>query len=347
MGLKMFGFEMHRFHVAVLLMFLFVAARATAQTTPSACESLPHADHPKVMLSNGPVYAVVFLPDAKSGYYRGSRFDWAGVVGCLSYNGHTYFGEWFRKYDPLLHDAITGPVEEFRSDDGGLGYSEAKAGELFVKPGVGVLRKTKDEPYQFVAPYPLVDSGKWTFHAKRDRIVFTQRLTSPIGIAYIYEKTLRLEKDKAEMVLEHRLKNVGSKAIDTDVYDHDFFILDGKPTGPGMVVKFSFTPTAGKSLGSAAAIQGKEVVYKDELQPGQSFAGYLKGYSDNVSDYDFTVVDRKTGVGVQQTSDSPISKFYLWSIRTTICPEAYIHLQISPGKTQSWKIRYRFFADEK
>jgi len=319
----------------------------TAETTPPTCDGLPHADHPKATVSNGLLNAVVFLPDVKSGYYRGARFDWAGVVGCLSYKGRTYFGEWFREYDPLLHDAITGPVEEFRSNDGGLGYSEAKPGDLFVKPGVGVLRKNKDEPYQFVEAYPLIDSGKWTVRTKRDRIIFTQRLTSPIGLAYIYEKILRLEKDKAEMILEHRLKNIGSKAIDTDVYDHDFFMLDGKPTGPGMVVKFPFAPIAEKSLGTVAEIKGKEIIYKDELLPKQSFAGYLKGYSNSISDYDFTVVDRRTGVGVQQTSDSPISKLYLWSIRTTICPEAYIHLQIEPGKSQSWKIRYRFFVGEK
>ena len=40
------------------------------------CSTLPNADHPKAALSNGLVKAVVFLPDAKDGYYRASRFDW-------------------------------------------------------------------------------------------------------------------------------------------------------------------------------------------------------------------------------------------------------------------------------
>src|SRR5882724_6325180 len=124
------------FQVVFLLMLVLSTMKTlTAETTPPTCDGLPHADHPKATVSNGLLNAVVFLPDVKSGYYRGARFDWAGVVGCLSYKGRTYFGEWFREYDPLLHDAITGPVEEFRSNDGGIGYGEAKPGGLFVKPG--------------------------------------------------------------------------------------------------------------------------------------------------------------------------------------------------------------------
>lgn len=56
------------------------------------------------------------------------------------------------------------------------------------------------------------------------------------------------------------------------------------------------------------------------------------------------VEDQKTGVGVEQTADLPISRFNFWSIRTTICPEAYIHLVIEPGQTARWSIRYRFYA---
>jgi len=42
--------------------------------------------------------------------------------------------------------------------------------------------------------------------------------------------------------------------------------------------------------------------------------------------------------------DLPISSMYFWSIRTTICPEAYVHLKISPGQTTHWATRYRFYA---
>jgi hypothetical protein len=69
------------------------------------------ADVPQAEISNGIVKAKIYLPDATRGYYRGVRFDWAGVVPSLTYQGHEFFGKWFDKYDPFLHDAIMGPVE--------------------------------------------------------------------------------------------------------------------------------------------------------------------------------------------------------------------------------------------
>ena len=39
----------------------------------------------------------------------------------------------------------------------------------------------------------------------------------------------------------------------------------------------------------------------------------------------------------------PLSKLVLWSIRTTVCPEAYIDLQVEPGKEVSWRIAYEFY----
>ena len=337
---------MTKFRLGTLLFIatLLIVGRANTLMAAEGCSTLPNADHPKAALSNGLVKAVVFLPDAKDGYYRASRFDWSGVVGCLSYQGHTYFGEWFEKYDPLLNDSITGPVEEFRSNDGALGYNEAKPGELFVKVGVGVLRKLDDSPYKFGVTYPLIDSGHWSTHISKDHISFEQRLSSPIGISYVYEKVLQLSKHEPVLTLEHSLKNTGSKTIDTDVYDHDFFMLDEKPTGPGMVVRFPFAPKSTDPLTPNAKIDDKEILYQAELQPHQQVAGYLEGYSTNPADYDITVEDRNTGVGVEQSSDSAISRLYLWSIRTTICPEAYIHLVVPPGKTVHWKIRYRFYA---
>jgi hypothetical protein len=310
----------------------------------SDCAYLQQNSYPKTTISNGQVNAVVYLPDPENGYNRGDRFDWSGVVGCLAYKGHTYFGVWFPHYDPLLHDSITGPVEEFRSSDGALNYGQAKAGDLFVKVGVGVLRKIDDKPYDYTFHYPLIDGGKWTVHSGKDWVSFRQDLNSKVGYSYIYKKNLKLEKNEPVLVVQHELINTGKKTIDTEVYDHDFYMLDGAPTGPGIEVRFRFDPKADRDLGNGARIDGKEIVFDRELQTGQSAFGFITGFSNDVSDYDITVENQKTGVGVEQTGDTPISRVNFWSIRTTICPEAYIHLIIPPGESAHWTIRYRFFA---
>jgi hypothetical protein len=344
-----------------MLSVLFAMTFAAAAQAASPCAEVPHGDHPKLLLSNGKLDALVFLPDAKDGYYRSTRFDWAGVVACVSFNGHTFFGEWFAQYDPLKNDSITGPVEEFRIDDGpmgpndpgsnelsvkpdAIGYKDARPGETFLKPGVGVLRKVDDAPYQCGGAYPIVDTGKWTIRAGKRSVRFRQVLKGPDGYAYIYEKTLTLEKDEPVMTLEHSLKNTGQRAIQTYVYDHDFFMLDGKPTGPGIVVHFKFEPKPLSDIGASAKIEGKDVIYVAPLATRKGVAGYLKGYSSEVGDYDFTVEDTQSKVAVQQTSDHPLARLYFWSTPKTICPEGYIYLNIAPGATSHWTFRYRFFA---
>ena len=108
-------------------LFCFLAA--------AAC--LVAADPPQIEISNGASRAKLYLPDAEKGYYRATRFDWSGVIASLEYKGHTYFGQWFEKYDPKIHDAITGPVEEFLTGDAALGYADAKPGGTFVRIGIG------------------------------------------------------------------------------------------------------------------------------------------------------------------------------------------------------------------
>jgi hypothetical protein len=303
------------------------------------------------VISNGQVNAVLYLPDATNGYYRARRFDWSGSVACLAYKGHTYFGVWSGvwapKYDPLTNDAITGPVEEFRAADGKSApfYEDAKPGGFFVKPGVGLLRRLDDKPFDFRVLYPLVDGGKWTIHSSKEAVSFRQELkSSPIGVAYDYTKTLRLDKNAPVLEIEHTLKNTGTKTIDTEVYDHDFYMLDNEPTGPAMSVRFAFDPKPAQPLQNDARIDGRQLVYGRELKPGEEVQQDILGSSNSVSDYDLHVEDSRTGAGVEQSGDVPLVVLHFWSIRSNISPEAYIHLNIPPGQTAHWTIKYRFYT---
>jgi hypothetical protein len=295
------------------------------------------APFPQAAISNARIHATVYLPDAQSGYYRATRFDWSGVISALDWNGHSYFGQWFQRHDPKNHDAITGPVEEFT----GLGYDEAKPGESFVRIGVGAVRKPDEPKYRQFSTYEIVDPGKWTINRGSDWIEFVHELRDTAGYAYVYRKKLRLSGDT--LVLEHHLKNVGRKTIGTSVYEHNFFMLDGQPTGPDFVVRFPFEITATVALNGLGETRGKDFVYLQEIQARQSLQSELKGFGATARDYDFRLENRKTGAGVRQTGDRPMSKFNLWSPRTTICPEAFIDLTIEPGKESSWRISYEFY----
>ena len=304
------------------------------------------ADAPEAAISNGVLSAKLSLPDPVNGYYRATRFDWSGQMPDLQYKGHSYFGMWNpAPYDPKLHDAIMGPVEEFLTNGMGLGYADARAGGTFVKIGVGVIRKPDEPKFQQFKTYEIVDPGKWTVKKHADSVEFTQVVKDPSsGYAYEYTKVVRLVKGKPDMVLEHRLKNTGSKAIESDVYEHNFYMIDQQPTGPDVVVKFPFDVHNKVDFRGMAETRGKELVYLKEIEKGQSVQSELTGFGTDAKDYDISEENTKTGAGVRQTSDRPVVRINYWSIRSTACPEAYIHMNIEPGKEFTWKIMYNFYT---
>jgi hypothetical protein len=302
------------------------------------------ADYPEAQISNGVLRVKLLLPDAQNGYYRGTRFDWSGAISSLQFEGHEYFGKWFDHYDPKIHDAIMGPVEEFLSDGKGLGYEEAKPGESFVKIGVGAVRKPEEPAFQQFHTYDITSGGIRTIHKAADFVEFTQELSDTLGYAYVYKKTVRLAPGKPEMVLEHCLRNTGKKAIATSVYEHNFYMLDHQPAGPAYSVRFPFAVHPQADLHGLAEARGKDFTYLKELLEGQSVYTAMDGFGDTPRDYDIRVENRQAGIGVRQTSDRPLAKLVFWSIRTTVCPEAYIDLQVAPGQEAKWRISYEFYT---
>ena len=99
--------------------------------------------------------------------------------------------------------------------------------------------------------------------------------------------------------------------------------------------------TESRALG--AEVRGKELVYLQELQKGQSLFTNLEGHGTSVQDYDIRVENRKTGAGVRQRGDRPLSKVVFWSIRSNVSPEPYIEMKIEPGKEERWSILYEFY----
>ncbi|MEO6285974.1 MAG: hypothetical protein ABIO93_21470 [Dyadobacter sp.] len=301
------------------------------------------AEYPGTEITNGIIQAKLYLPDASSGYYRGTRFDWSGVVPSLEYKGHSYFGVWnAATYDPKLHDAITGPVEEFTP----LNFDDAKTGEQFVKIGVGVLVKPDDKKYSFATNYEVQNQGKWTVKKHKDRVEFTHELKDKTGYAYIYTKILRLVKDKPELMLEHSLKNTGTKDIATSTYNHNFFMIDKEPSNQNIRIKFPFDVAGeGKGFGTIINAKDKTLSYAREVVKGdQVFSSGLQGFGPTAKDYDIRIENVKTNAGVRITADQPLEKLVYWACPTTSCPEPYIKLAAKPGQEIKWNINYEFYT---
>ena len=316
-------------------------------------------DYPQTELSNGILRAKIYLPDANKGFYRGTRFDWAGVIGSLEYKGHDYVRPFFEKFDTSVADveigdpikaginsAASGPVEEFIGADGtALGYAEAKPGESFCKIGVGALRKINNEAYSSYTNYPIVNSGKRVTKSGADWIEFTQELECGSGYAYRYTKTIRFLKNEPVMEIEHQLTNTGKRAIETQVYDHNFLSIDHQETGPSIVISFAFSPRATQDMGGLGQISGKQLLFPKDLRGSDTFYTELMGFGKDASDYEIRVENQKTGAGVLITGDRPLANVGLWAVRTVVAPEPYIAIQVPVGQEFGWTYRNRFYVN--
>jgi hypothetical protein len=126
------------------------------------------------------------------------------------------------------------------------------------------------------------------------------------------------------------------------MYDHNFFVIDGQPSGPDFDVRFPFALTATSDLRGLAEVRGNHLSYLKVLDPSQRIRTEIKGFGNSPSDYDIHVENRKTGAGVTVTSDHPLSDVVFWSARTVLSPEAYIHIHADRDRPMEWKIFYDF-----
>jgi hypothetical protein len=315
----------------------------------------PAAEYPQAEISAGQIHATLYLPDAAKGYYRGTRFDWSGVVAALEFKGHNYYGPWFQRMDPKVYDfvyagpdivastcsASVGPVEEFAP----LGYDEAKPGDTFIKIGVGALRKPRQAAYDAYYIYEIADAGQWTVRKGPGWIEFIQKISDPSGYGYVYRKTVRLSKDKPEMILEHSLRNTGRRRIETSVYDHNFLVLDKQPPGPDFLVALPFAIRTDEPPDkNLAEIRGNQIVYLKALVEQDRVATPIQGFSSSPKDYDIRIENRSVGAGMRIRGDRPLSKMYFWSIRSVLSVEPFVAVTIEPGSEFTWKLSYDFYT---
>ncbi len=313
-------------------LFVVLAAIAIGSTTITT--------PPQAEISNGLIHARLYLPDVQNGYYRGSRFDWSGVISDLEYQGHTYYGKWFSKYDPRLHDAIMGPVEDFKPID----FDKAVPGGTFLKIGIGILVRPDTAKYSIVPPYEIVNYGKWKTKTKKRSVEFHQILNDT-SYSYDYRKIIELTKGKPQMVILHSLKNTGTKTIETEVYNHNFFMLDKQTTGPGITITFPFDLQVDGAKNGLSAIRGNQLVFTKEFErKDHAYYPDIKGFDADAKDYEITVENHNTGAGARITCDQPLSKLVFWSASTTVCPEPYIQVKAKPGETFTWKITYDYYS---
>lgn len=301
------------------------------------------SEYPKLELDNGEIQVSIYLPDADLGYYRGTRFDWSGIIEHVDFSGHRFYAPLHTEHNPLGHDHVSGPAEEFAMFKP-MGFSEAQAGESFVKIGVGLLAKGADNEYKFYGDYRIIRAGEWEIEYGPDWVTFLQDLQGERGWAYRYRKTIRLQPGRPELVIEHRLENIGKKTIDITHYSHNFTLIDDVPYGPGYSVEFQFETDEPVPIKDLAWFRGNAIVVHKPLHQKSLWIELFEG--EDPGGYNAALVrNNKTGAAVEFKSDTPITRMAFWAINRAACPEPFIQIHLTPGQTKEWSNHYRFIVD--
>jgi hypothetical protein len=161
--------------ITLALVGALLATAAVAQPVqPTPTVSAPVSDFlagsPHIDISNGQLTVRIAPPNLAKGFYRGTRFDQAGVITSLKLNGREFYTPWFDRTAPEVLDyaydangavvggpdsATSGPVEEFAPLD-----FTPTPNSRFIKIGVGLLAQPDGQAYDHYRHYKIVDGGK-------------------------------------------------------------------------------------------------------------------------------------------------------------------------------------------
>ncbi|MBQ3722645.1 MAG: hypothetical protein II851_02940 [Bacteroidales bacterium] len=201
-------------------------------------------------------------------------------------------------------DGVTQPQ---RSEDGRSRGRSLLAGNSFVKIGVGLLRR-EDRPYDRFHLYDILNPGRLTVtfdqaletgaagpifgvtQPQRSENGRSRSRSLPAGPEltsatfchvldgyYDYVKTVEIPAE-GRLRLSHALTNTGPTPLTGHVYCHNFFILDGAPTGRATRFTFPWRPTGDwRAPYDSVHLTDDGIVFTRDLAPEETvFMGNIR-----------------------------------------------------------------------
>ena len=283
-----------------------------------------------ISLQDGPLRLVLHEPE--DGFYRGTRFDRSGVFDSIDWHGTELAGRWFPRYDPFLHDAVCGPAEEFSP----VGFDSALPGGTFLKPGVGLLVRPDEKPYDRFRLYEVADPGEWTAVVEGSTAIFRHRM----GGIYDYRKEVGLLPG-GRFFIRHALD--ASVPVTGNCYNHNFFTLGKMETGPGRALVFPFVPEGNwRAEYDKVGLTPAGIRFRDPLEEGESvYMGDLHARGGEQTPYRMTLSEADGNFCVRIRGDRPLTHAVFWANHRIACIEPYVQVEARPGKGWDLRIDYQ------
>jgi len=305
----------------------------------------------KIRLENGMLSAEIRLPGSEP---ESERFDSSCVVEQVVLHGKHRFCQ----PEQLLPDRVTcygfGLCAEYDMNDIGR---EASRGELFPKPGVGLLTQIEDgKPYDMWSHYEIQRYRKtWQYGA--DWYSCTEEPQECRGIALEIKRNLQLKENR--ILLETEIRNKGKRRAVFSEYHHNFVSLDDLRAGEGYCLEIPFDGTIAdlpKSFRrrstfepipeSSVRVEGQRIIWTDDMEDDRTYHKTTR--EENIlscPEYRWTLKHRDSAASVSETTGFRPWRIVLWGIEHCICTEVYHKIDLEPGAVDRY-IRTWQFDDE-
>lgn len=265
--------------------------------------------------------------------YKGSRFDWTGIVEQISIGSVSFLGQ--EAHGQYAGTEGIGLSSEFGMEKP-LSYWKTFPGKDFMKIGVGALKRETLKSYDFFRDYP-VRPFDTKVRISDSKAVFFQE-GCRVG-SYSYDYVKQIEASDREVIIDYHLINRGASVIRTEEYCHNFFRLGNKDLTSSVSVETAYPLRSRKTVGSIGKTDGRTLGFSDDPDDVFYMYGFLK---DRPSDFTWKISDGKSGYSVKGIEDFPVSKFALWGMSHVISPETFHSFTLGRGADLKWRRRYLF-----
>ena len=272
--------------------------------------------------------------------YRGSRFDWNGLVSQIRFRGVSLLGQ-----ENSLRDS--GIVGRGLHNEFGIknciGYDDCAVGEWFPKIGTGWLKKNT-EPYFFYTEYPLEELSFDCQVSGTSEVRFICESGERNGYAYRYVKTITLAD--SSFTIRYVLENLGSKPLDTDEYVHNFLCVGQRRVDAGYSLSFPWKINTSRLVGINDPDQVLSIVDNRIDVVGQTDEQFqIGGLAEGLTESDglaanWTLSDSVCGIHLSEFGSFIPTAVNLWGWTSVISPEVFFGFRIEPGNTTTWKRSY-------
>ncbi|MFG0248428.1 MAG: hypothetical protein ACF8OB_06030 [Phycisphaeraceae bacterium JB051] len=259
----------------------------------------------------------------------GQRFDRSAAVTAITFNGHQMVNQ-------------LGLPDEFgQLGVGVIGFEDAAAGEMFIKPGVGVMVRLDAAAYRSSNRYDFALPLDVMVEKSAGQLMVKQVSPDVRGYAYVLTKTYEVDTQSNTFVITYQLSNVGKRAFELEHYNHNFLTLDNKPFGQ------QYHITLGKPVASLPHswmhMAGNRLVIEGE--PGAvGFVQLNEPFTAKQADLTIQTSDGK--LGIELTGDLPAYRFAHFFTANSYSPERFTRVSLEPDKQVSWQARYHFLHND-